>query len=247
MTSKELLLTMMNFVLLQLQDRVTLKKTAAPSIFPNCPSYLSDWNFKAKRLSLDDKERLLIESAYSKSIADNEQTVDKFLINPYSDLLSKLHLIDLRNGWVTHVSNDNPLILIKIAILETGPIIDRSVLVNDDLYIQAFDNKNVTIPISRISINDTRQVETILDEVEKFSPLIQPNSSRSECSINTHVNLAISELESAITDVEGDPIYLDIDELHFNNESLSISFHFIVRQLRNLISSKRRRRYNILT
>ena len=36
------------------------------------------------------------------------------------------------------------------------------------IYIQAFDNKNVT----RISINDTRQVETILDEVDKISPLI---------------------------------------------------------------------------
>ena len=149
-----------------------------------------------------------MESAYSKSIADNEQTVDKFLVNSYSDFLSKLRLIDLRNGWVTHVSNDNPLFFIKIAILETGPIIDRSVLVNDDLYIQAFDNKNITIPISRISSNDTRQVETILDEVDKISPLIQQNGSQSECSINNHVNLSIRELESAITLVEGDPSHI---------------------------------------
>ena len=56
--------------------RIALKKTAVPSIFPNCPSYLSEWNSKPKRLSLDDKERLLIESAYSKSITDNEETVD---------------------------------------------------------------------------------------------------------------------------------------------------------------------------
>ena len=168
-----------------------------PSIFPNCPSYLSEWNSKPKRLSLDDKERLLIESAYSKSITDNEETVDKFLVNSYYDLLSKINLIDLRNGWITHVSDNNPLFFIKIIILETGPFIDRSVLVNNDLYIQAFDNKNFTIPISRISINDTRQVETILDEVDTFSPVLQTTSSQAECSINNHVKLAIQELESA--------------------------------------------------
>ena len=99
-----------------------------------------------------------MESAYSRSITDNEETVDMFLVNSYSDLLSKLNLIHLRNGWITHVSDNNPLFFIKIIILETGPFIDRSVLVDDNLYIKAFDNKNATIPISRISINDTRKL-----------------------------------------------------------------------------------------
>ena len=123
----------------------------------------------------------------SLSITDNEETVDKFLVNSYSDLLSKLNLIDLRNGWITHVSDNNPLFFIKIIILETGPFIDRSVLVDDNLYIKAFDNKNATIPISRISINDTRQVETIIYEVDTFSPVLQTNSSQIEYSINNHV------------------------------------------------------------
>ena len=229
------------------RERIALKKTAVPSIFPNCPSYLSEFNSKPKRLCLDDKERLLMESAYSKSITDNEETVDKFLVNSYSDLLSKLNLIDLPNGWITNVSNNTPLFFIKIVILETGPFIDRSVLVNDDLYIKAFDNKNVTIPISRIFINDTRQVETILDEVDTFSLLLQTINSQTECSINNHIKLAIHELESAINLVDGDSIDLDIDGLHCSSESLSISFHFLVGQLRNLINAKSRRRYNILT
>ena len=121
-----------------------------------------------------------MESAYSKSIPDNKETVDKFLVNSYSDLLSKLNLIDLRNGWITRVSDNNPLFFIKITILETGPFIDRSVLVDDNLYIKAFDNKNATIPISRISVNDTRQVETIIYEVDTFSPVLQTNSSQIE-------------------------------------------------------------------
>ena len=179
-----------------------------------------------------------MESAYSKSITDNEETVDKFLVNSYSDLLSKLNLIDLPNGWITNVSNNTHLFFIKIVILETGPFIDRSVLVNDDLYIKAFDNKNVTIPISRIFINDTRQVETILDEVDTFSLLLQTINSQTECSINNHIKLAIHELESAINLVDGDSIDLDIDGLHCSSESLSISFHFLVGQLRNLINAK---------
>lgn len=47
-----------------IQDRVALvKKDAVPSIFPNCPSYLSESNSKPKRLSKDDKEQLMMEAA----------------------------------------------------------------------------------------------------------------------------------------------------------------------------------------
>ena len=164
------------------RDRISLKKTAVPSIFPNCPSYLSEWNSKPKRLCFDDKEQLMMESAYSQSITDNEETVDKFLVNSLSDLISKLNLIDLRNGWIAKVSDNNPLYFIKLIISETGPFIHRFVLVNDDLFIQAFDNKHLTIPLSRISINDTRHVEAILDEVDNISLVLPTNSSQTECS-----------------------------------------------------------------
>ena len=73
-----------------------------------------------------------MESEYSKSITNNKETVDKFLINSSSDLLSKLNVIDLRNSWKTHVSDNNPLFFIKIIILETGSFIDRSLLVDDN-------------------------------------------------------------------------------------------------------------------
>ena len=226
------------------RDRISLKKFC---IFPNCPSYLSEWNSKPKRLCFDDKEQLMMESAYSQSITDNEETVDKFLVNSLSDLISKLNLIDLRNGWIAKVSDNNPLYFIKLIISETGPFIHRFVLVNDDLFIQAFDNKHLTIPLSRISINYTRHVEAILDEVDKISLVLPTNSSQTECSINNHIKLAIRELESAINLVDGDSLDLDIDNSYHSSESLSISFHFLVGQLRNLINSKSRRRYNILT
>ena len=73
MASREPLPTMYCY---SFQDRIALKKTSVPSIFPDYPSYLSEWNSKPKRLSLDPTEQLLIESAYSKSITDNEEKVD---------------------------------------------------------------------------------------------------------------------------------------------------------------------------
>ena len=58
-----------------LKDRVALKENAVPCIFPNCPPYLTDHNIKTKRLSKEDKEQLRMEEAFSKSLADNEETV----------------------------------------------------------------------------------------------------------------------------------------------------------------------------
>ena len=86
MTSREPLPTMTG---LSFQDRIALKKTSVPSIFPDYPSYLSEWNSKPKRQSLVHTKRLLMESAYStKSMTDNEEKVDKFLVNSFSDILS---------------------------------------------------------------------------------------------------------------------------------------------------------------
>ena len=126
---------------------MALKKGAVLSIFPNCPSYLSDSNSKAKRLSKDDKERLMMEPAYTQSLADSEETVDKFLIDSSSELLSKLRMIDLRNGWISHHSHDNHLNFLKILITDSGPIIERSVLIDHDLFIKAFGINNIPISI----------------------------------------------------------------------------------------------------
>ena len=115
---------------------MTLKKGAVPSIFPNCPSYLSKSNSNPKRLSKDDKERLRMEAIHNQSIVDNEEITDKFLVDSFSELLSKLHLIDFRNGWISHHSENNPLYFLKIDISDSGPIINRSISIDHDLFIK---------------------------------------------------------------------------------------------------------------
>ena len=190
----------------------------------------------------------MMETAYTQSLADNEESVDKFLIDSFSDLLSKLHLIDLRNGWISHHSEDNYLHFLKILITDSGPIIERSVLIDHDLFIKAFGINNIPICISRISINDTRQIESSLYEVDNFSTPTHSEHTSTEHSINNYVKLAINELENAINLVECDTLDLDVtDDLFTCTESIKFLLYFIVGQLTNLNHSENNRRYDILT
>ena len=72
----------------------------------------------------------MFQAAYIQSLADNEETVDKFLVNSHSDLLSKF-LIDLRNGWISHISQNDPIFFMKIVISDSRPIIERSISIDD--------------------------------------------------------------------------------------------------------------------
>ena len=61
--------------------KVALKKGAVPSIFPNCPSYLTDATASCQRLYLDDKEERRIQETYKKSLAEFKETKAKFTIS----------------------------------------------------------------------------------------------------------------------------------------------------------------------
>ena len=108
----------------------------------------------------------MMEAAYTQSLADNEGTKDKFLVDSFSDLISKSisikcnHLIDIKKGWISHHSENNPLYFLKIVSADSGPIIERSVSIDHDLFIKAFGINDSPICISRISITDTREIET---------------------------------------------------------------------------------------
>ena len=56
------------------RKKVGLKKFAILSIFPNCPSYLTDATVSFRRQSLDDKEERRIQKAYQKSLAEFNET-----------------------------------------------------------------------------------------------------------------------------------------------------------------------------
>ena len=129
----------------------------------------------------------------------------------------------------------------KIVISDSRPIIERSISIDDELFVKAFDYLHNPILLSRISINDTRQIESLLDEVDKYSPIFEPDYSSSQISINNHIDIAIRKLENAITLLECESCEFHMDDRSFcGSASLKTYLHFFV-------GSKNNRRYNIIT
>ncbi|KAI6652492.1 hypothetical protein LOD99_7506 [Oopsacas minuta] len=62
------------------RKKIALKKCAVPSIFPNCPSYLTDPTVSYQILYLDDKKESRIQEAYQRRLADFKETEAKFTI-----------------------------------------------------------------------------------------------------------------------------------------------------------------------
>ena len=60
--------------------KYALSKSAITSIFPNCPSYLSDTKETKKRISRERKEVSLIETAMKLSREERATTKAKFSI-----------------------------------------------------------------------------------------------------------------------------------------------------------------------
>ena len=67
------------------RDRLTLTKNAVPTIFPNCPSYLTKTTEKTKRISRDDRELTMVQTAINLSLVDNTSATAKFSINILND------------------------------------------------------------------------------------------------------------------------------------------------------------------
>ena len=76
------------------RDRLSLTKTAVPTIFPNCPRYLTNTTEKTKRISRDDRELTMVQTAINLSIVDNTSTIDKFSISILNDIVDKLSWIN---------------------------------------------------------------------------------------------------------------------------------------------------------
>ena len=121
------------------KKKITLNKSAVPSIFPNCPSYLTDVATKPKRLSWHDKEQKRVQEAYEKSLIDHGETEAKFIVSTPRCIFSKLNLIQLPNAWFTHQPNFNTIIFLKIQFdNEVSLTIDRSIIVDENVFCKAF-------------------------------------------------------------------------------------------------------------
>ena len=183
---------------------------------------------------------MILQEAFKMSRIADITTVAKFLVNTFTDLLIKLELFDLKNGWVTYnMSGTDSLYFLKIVILDKVPSIERTLIIDHDLNTQAFYKEKDQILLSARVIHDIRQIETLMNEINCYSP---PQSSiTTTITIKTHVEHAINDIDCAITQLDLSDSEID------NSTSMRIRLNFLLDQLKYLITDKHHRRYNILT
>ena len=123
------------------------------------------------------------------------------------------------------------------------PSIERSLFIDENLNMKAFHSEKHRIPLSLMTINDVRQIETMLHEIDCFTVSQIPTISKNSI-VEGHVHCAIKEIGSAINFVEEDES--NCPEIN-DDQSMKIRLYFLMDQLKYLITEKFHRRYNILT
>ena len=226
------------------RKKVVLKKFAVPSIFPNCPTYFTDAVAKTQRLSLDDKEEKRMQDVYKKSRAEFQETEAKFMISSLSCIISKLHMIELPNGWLFHRPDSSNILFLKIHFSNEVSTIERYIIVDESLFCKSFYIEKNKIQLSSSSINDIRLLENIIHEVDVFEISPSTITNTSATSLIQHVENSIHSLAQAIDTLEhtDSKLYFEIAEA-----SIRMRLTFLLDQLKYLIIDKHARRYNIIT
>ena len=226
------------------KKKISLKKSAVPCIFPNCPIYLTDTATKPQRHSLEDKEEERMQEVYRRSRKDFEEAEAKFTVNSFNCIISKLHLISLPINWLVHRHDCNTLLFLKIHFQNDVSTIERSVIIDENLLCNAFYKQTNQIGLNYNVVRDIRSLENIFHEVDIFEINQNEQADLSSTSIKYHIENAIHNITSAIDLLEPKNPEFDFE---MEKEIMRIRLNFLLDQLKYLIVDKHGRRYTILT
>ncbi|KAH7965347.1 hypothetical protein HPB49_006265 [Dermacentor silvarum] len=213
-----------------------LTPDAVPTIFPNSPSYLSDYapvregpGQKRKRL-----EASHLEEAIRQSIALHEEEESRNKLTSYDYLVSRLQGLDLSTYWATVIA-ENGVLFVHISG-EDPPDVERSVIVNRNMEITAFWRK-VKVPAKDLlipaTLNDPRCLHTILDRMSSFKApdvcdkeenLRQPSPCFSLCSMTSSTDDLLPQEKTEAPDFIEEQLGL----LHRNDHSLRYSAELLI-------------------
>ncbi|CAH1101789.1 unnamed protein product [Psylliodes chrysocephalus] len=80
-----------------------LSATAVPSVFPNCPFYLSRSQLNTNRDSPENKKKKLeasaLQRALEQSTSDHAEYIEKYSVTCLSDFKLKINLLNLNEDW----------------------------------------------------------------------------------------------------------------------------------------------------
>ncbi|KAG8187443.1 hypothetical protein JTE90_009515 [Oedothorax gibbosus] len=208
-------------------DRVRLKKNAVPSIFPNCPAYLSKnlpcrEDPQEKRMRL---ETLQLRTALQQSIRDSEAEDKKQKFHTYTEFQACLDSNTTSPCWTVLKKED--CIYFLLVDLKAAPIIQASVIVDSNLCLKVnFGSSKLEVFAEQklpMIINDLRVLKKILDDIEDVF---------TTTNIESNIINVLTELLQDLAKAHPD------EELVINN---------VIEQLSLISSKKTRRRYNAQT
>ncbi|XP_023231795.1 uncharacterized protein LOC111631721 [Centruroides sculpturatus] len=202
--------------------RPSLLPTAVPSIFPNCPKYLSKSTTyrespQVKRQKLEEEN---LQKALQDSLKERENYMEARKLSSLSDLQQKLSMLKLSNFWNVITSLDS--IMFLNIDKKSAPVITYSVVVNEHLDLLVFlyshhikdmgkDSKFVT------KISNVTELVDLLELIEKtVTEIKNPNN------VEVILNFVVNVLKS-----------LDLSEFEKRK-----NVNFIIEQMSLIISKK---------
>ena len=218
--------------IIKVKRRPILRDNACPCFLPNCPTYLSSHptSTKPKRLDPDHIDLIHFKTAlqYSQEEYDIEQK--KFAVDSFDQIKSKLIHQEFSPNWLIWYPSSAEINLIKPSTSGDAISITSSIKIDNSLTVNGFVH-DTQIPLSVSSISDVWQVSTLMTEVEGY----KRNSF--ECNILA----AVKWLRTAKLNLE------NLDEISDDNSHYLPSLELVLSQLENLLVSKTRRKYDLIT
>ena len=220
-----------------------LKKGAIPSLLPGCAPYYSESTSKPTRLSFNHKEDIHFQKGIILSRESQQIEELKYRITSLAGLKEYLFHLTLPTDWYSWFSHDRIRIINPLQSQGNVTISIRSYIsIDSSLNVSAFQEQE--IPLSITTLEDTRQITCLIDELESKS--IPTPSAK---TIASDISIATNQVRKAIRKLESEEVESTVtsNDNNFENELILSRHQFILCQLENLLAPKNRRRYNVIT
>ncbi|KAL1415416.1 hypothetical protein MTO96_029346 [Rhipicephalus appendiculatus] len=154
-------------------ERVRLKETAVPSVFANCPKYMSRPTPSAREAPEEKKVRLeaaSLRAAIELSVAAQEEENRKNKVGSFEEFCRALSNFSVSDFWSV-IIKESKVVFLDLA-LQRAPAVRSSVAVSVDLCIDVFIGEarienlpSVNVPSH---LQDLRQLNEVLQSVEQL-------------------------------------------------------------------------------
>ncbi|KAH9384587.1 hypothetical protein HPB48_026596 [Haemaphysalis longicornis] len=173
-----------------------LKPSAIPSVFPNCPAYLSRQETSARESPEEKRARLdaeALQEAIQLSAQSHEAEEKKNAIATFEDLLKSVGGLSLTDFWSMVVTQTRVLFLNFRN--QEAPVVHCAVTVSSDLslavYVGEMRLESLGSSVLPLTISDFRVLQKVLCDVEE----VTKDSAKNELQLEILLKRVVALLE----------------------------------------------------